>query len=139
MELTQTERLYNLLSDGKPHRTDEIVNLVYGPGLSLARVGARIFDVKDKYKVIINGWHDKFNPALYWYQMGVSNKEEIKKTEVDSKTADVESLFRGVVTKLNWFDQKAIDLINAYKAWQKAKPEAKESCKQTFVILYNQL
>ena len=66
---SQTDRLYNFLSDEKPHRTDEIVNVIYGPGLSLARVGARIWDIQQKYRVKIEGWHDKERPALYWYQL----------------------------------------------------------------------
>jgi hypothetical protein len=133
MELTQTEKLFNLLRDGKPYRTDRIVSEVYGNGLSLARVGARIFDVKKKYGVGIVGWHDKENPALYWYQMVNVPKEII------DKTCDMDEAMRGVVNKLKLFDLKSIELMNAYKAWQKAKPEAKESCKGTFVILYNQL
>jgi hypothetical protein len=133
MELSQTDKLYNLLRGGSAYRTDEIVRLVYGNGLSLARVGARVWDVKHKYGIEIKGWHDKENPALYWYQM------EVSKPKVDSKTADVEVLFKSVVNKLKLFDLKSIELMNAYKAWQKAKPEAKESCKGTFVILYNRL
>lgn len=68
--LSQTEILYNLLKDGQPHRTDEIQDKVYGGShLGLARVGARIYDVKRKYGIEINGWHDEDNPRLYWYQM----------------------------------------------------------------------
>jgi hypothetical protein len=47
--------------------TDEIVEKIYGAGLSLSRVGARIYDVRKKYKVKIKGWHDTENPKLYWY------------------------------------------------------------------------
>jgi hypothetical protein len=28
--MTQTQRLYELLTDGKPHRTDDILRVVYG-------------------------------------------------------------------------------------------------------------
>lgn len=67
---SQTDKLYDLLSDYKPHRTDQICNLVYGAGhLGLARVGARVFDVRKKYGVQIKGWHDSEYPTLYWYQM----------------------------------------------------------------------
>jgi hypothetical protein len=82
---SQTERLYNLLSDNQPHRTDEIVRVVYpsanycpecgrGDMKSLARVGARVADLKDgkwrgKTECLIRGWHDPKNQALYWYQM----------------------------------------------------------------------
>lgn len=67
--MSQAQKLHTLLSDGLPHRTDEIVREVYGEGMSLARVGARIWDIKKKYGVRIDGWHDKENAALYWYQM----------------------------------------------------------------------
>jgi hypothetical protein len=67
MKKSQTQRLYELLLDGKSHRTDEIVAKIYGQGLSLSRVGARIYDVQKKYKVKIKGWHDTDNPKLYWY------------------------------------------------------------------------
>ena len=66
---SQTEKLYDLMSDGEPHRTDEIVRKVYGFGMSLARVGARIYDIKRKFNLNIIGWHDEKNHALYWYQI----------------------------------------------------------------------
>jgi hypothetical protein len=67
--MSQTSRLLTLLSDGLPHRTDEIVEKVYGHGLSLSRVGARVYDLKTKYELNINGWHDPKNKSLYWYQL----------------------------------------------------------------------
>jgi hypothetical protein len=67
-KISQTTRLYNLLLDGNPHRTDEIVNKIYSGG-SLARVGARIWDIQKKYGVKIIGWHDFETPKLYWYQI----------------------------------------------------------------------
>jgi hypothetical protein len=66
---SQTERLYELLKDGAAHRTDEIVDKIYGHELSLARVGARVWDVKKRYGVKIDGHHDLENPKLYWYCM----------------------------------------------------------------------
>lgn len=68
MRVSQTDKLYDLLSDGNAHRTDEIVSKAYSGG-SLARVGARIWDIKRKYGVEIIGWHDEKNPSLYWYQI----------------------------------------------------------------------
>lgn len=67
--MSQSQRLLTLLSDGLPHRTDEIVEKVYGHGLSLSRVGARVFDLKKKYKLEISGWHDPVDRTLYWYQL----------------------------------------------------------------------
>jgi hypothetical protein len=69
-----------LIKDGQPHRTDSIVKAVYGEGIicehcgrgdnkALARVGARVWDVKKRYGVKIDGCKDKRNPKLYCYQM----------------------------------------------------------------------
>jgi hypothetical protein len=75
MKQSQTDVLFNLLSDGRPHRTDEIVAVVYAAkdGHSLARVGARVNDIKnhpDKYGTVdITGKHDEHNRSLYWYTM----------------------------------------------------------------------
>lgn len=66
--MSQVERLYNLLSDGLKHRTDEILAVVYGSSrLSLSRVAARINDIKKRYGVTIRGQKDRDNPKLYWY------------------------------------------------------------------------
>lgn len=49
--MSQKDKLCNLLEDGKPHRTDEIMRVCYGgEHLGLARVGARIWDLKNKSK-----------------------------------------------------------------------------------------
>lgn len=68
---SQVERLWTLLSDGKPHRTDQILRKVYGSDqLSIARIAARIWDIKKKYPDLhIKGWHDKKIASLYWYQV----------------------------------------------------------------------
>ena len=75
--LSQKEKLYNLLKDGNPHRTDEIVAKVYGgEHLGLARVGARIWDLKrDGYE--IKGEKDKQQPTLYYYQMILSGQTRL--------------------------------------------------------------
>lgn len=73
---SQTDQLYNLLLDNKPHCTNEIMIKIYGgEHLGLARVGARIYDIKKKYGIEINGWHDSDNPTLYWYQIVNANKK----------------------------------------------------------------
>ena len=79
--MSQVKRLKELLDDGKPHRTDEIMEKVYGSDhLGLARVGARVRDLKDK-GCIIQGWRDEEKQSLYWYQLVSEGKEllEIKK------------------------------------------------------------
>ena len=81
--LNQTERLYNLLSDMTPHSTIEIVDKVYGNGMTLARVGARIFDLKLKYNKKVKGWKDAHNPAIYWYQLTDERIEDKQKRFTD--------------------------------------------------------
>ena len=74
--MSQTQKLKDLMLDGEPHRTDEIVRIVYGAGMSLARVGARIYDLKNKFNLNIIGWHDSQNPKLYWYQITPGGQTE---------------------------------------------------------------
>jgi len=71
--MSQAESLCNLLKDGKPHRTDEILEVVYGGShLGLARCGARIYDIKKRGFDVI-GWRDPVTPSLFWYQLrGIS-------------------------------------------------------------------
>lgn len=67
--MSQTSKLKDLLKDCQPHRTDEIMRIVYGSEhLGLARVGARIWDLK-RQGIVINGWSDEKIPSLFWYQM----------------------------------------------------------------------
>ena len=69
--LSQVDRLKNLLLDGRPHRTDEILKIVYGSEhRGIARVGARIYDLKGK-GYDIKSWRDDKNPTLWWYQMAM--------------------------------------------------------------------
>jgi hypothetical protein len=45
--MTQAERLYDLLKDGHPHRTDEILLKVYGSSHNgITRIGARIVETR---------------------------------------------------------------------------------------------
>jgi hypothetical protein len=67
--MTQAERLLQLLKDGLPHRTDEILREVYGSEhLGIARIGARIADLKKLGHHII-GYHDPENSRLYIYKL----------------------------------------------------------------------
>lgn len=76
--MSQSSRLFLLLSDGEPHSTIEIMEKVYGGShFGLARVGARIYDLRSEgYE--INGWKDKDNPAIYWYQMKLVTPDAYK-------------------------------------------------------------
>jgi hypothetical protein len=73
--MSQADNLYKLLSDYRPHRTDEILRVVYGSQhLGIARIGARVADLKKgrhsrKAKCDITGWRDKEVQGLYWYRM----------------------------------------------------------------------
>lgn len=67
--LSQSDKLYRLLQKG-PARTDTIQQEVYGGDhRGLARVAARIYDIKKKYGVTIKGFTDPHNPQLYWYKI----------------------------------------------------------------------
>lgn len=74
-EPSQKAKLLELLKDGLPHNTPEILEVVYGNAhLGLARVGARVADLKaDGYT--IRGWDDDENRTIYWYQLLSSPKE----------------------------------------------------------------
>jgi hypothetical protein len=79
---SQAERLRILLSDGKPHSTPEILDRVYGVGHSgIARIGARIADLKEK-GCVIGGWRDEDNPTVYWYQMKARPKPRVEYVEI---------------------------------------------------------
>jgi len=70
--LSQTQRLYNLLKDGEPHSTVEIMRKVYGKDhLGLARVGARIYDIKKRHEGNIASWRDLKRKTVHWYQMDI--------------------------------------------------------------------
>ena len=77
--MNQTEKLYELLKDNKPHRTNEILEFVYGHNhLGIARIASRIHDLKKFAGVEIKGWKDKDNRALYWYQIKGKNVDNSK-------------------------------------------------------------
>jgi len=67
--MSQIKRILEILLDKKPHSSFELVKRAYGShGPSLARLGARIWDIKQKgYEII--GWHDPDDPKKYWYQL----------------------------------------------------------------------
>ncbi|MFA5128539.1 MAG: hypothetical protein WC445_01080 [Patescibacteria group bacterium] len=76
---TQRAKLLNLLQDGLPHSTPEIMQKVYGnEHCGIARIGARINDlVKEGYVFVDEngielkenrrGWADKNDRSVYWY------------------------------------------------------------------------
>jgi len=67
--MSQAQRLLKLLRDGKPHSTLEILDTVYGSAhLGLARVGARVYDLKQQ-GYHIRSFRDPRNKAVWWYQL----------------------------------------------------------------------
>ncbi len=83
MKQSQTEKLYQLLSDGKPHATTEICAIVYGgEDLKLARVAARIYDVKQKYGVKIPpAKQDEHNATIHWYHIEEEKQSLFSRTK----------------------------------------------------------
>ena len=79
--MSQTEKLYSVLSDGRPHRVDELLDRVYGAieGFSVARLGARVWDLKKRYNVEIKSWPDHANRKMWVYQI-------IKDSGLEEKT-----------------------------------------------------
>lgn len=69
-KLSQKIRLYQLLSDGKPHRTDEILEKVYGAShLGVARIASRIHDLRKQENLDIISYREPQKPSLWVYQL----------------------------------------------------------------------
>ena len=67
--VSQEERLFDLLSDLQPHRSDEILAVVYGSEhLGIARISARIYGLKQRGHKI-QGFRDPEHATLYFYQL----------------------------------------------------------------------
>lgn len=102
--MSQTDKLYELLKDHEPHRTVDLVPLVYpssdicphcgrGDRRDLARLGARKFDAEKKYDVTIKSFRkDKH----WWYQME-RPRRIVEPYPVDDSTMTVE-----IPTPPNW-------------------------------------
>ena len=77
--LSQKQKLLVLLSDHEWHSTIDVLENVYGNDhLALARVGARVFDLKSDGHVI-EGKKDAERPTIYWYRL-VRSPEKPKLT-----------------------------------------------------------
>ena len=91
--MSQADKLLALLSDEKPHRTDEILRVVYGnEHLGLARPPARVDDLK-KRGHSIRGWHDTKQRTLYWYQLIPPSKPDWLKYHATEKQPELAKLF----------------------------------------------
>jgi len=79
----QGPKLHQVLSDGKPHSTVEILQRVYGTSHSdIGRIGARILDLKAR-GCQITSWPDPENKAIWFYQMAVKPKPRMEYVEKD--------------------------------------------------------
>ncbi len=75
MKKSQLEKMWDLMRDGNPHSTYQIVAEVYDMSTTtIARVASRVFDMKKKYGVDINSWPDKDNPKMWWYQVVIKKE-----------------------------------------------------------------
>ena len=74
--MTQTDKLFEILKDGKAHRADELLREVYAiqEGPTVARLSARKLDVENKFGVEITSWSDPNNRKLWFYRL-VKNPE----------------------------------------------------------------
>ena len=71
-KISQTQRLYNLLSDGQPHSVPEIMLKVYGIEHSgYCNVHGRITDIRKKYGVEVKNLPDINRRSITWYQMTI--------------------------------------------------------------------
>lgn len=67
--MSQTDKLYELLKDGKPHSTIEIRRVVYGDEhLSMARIASRANDLR-KRGYVIESRPGKINKTIWWYKL----------------------------------------------------------------------
>ena len=75
--MSQTQKLLELLKDGKKHSTPEIQVYVYGANhLGVARISARVDDLRKLGYNIPNAEPDPINPAISWYRMIIDPVQE---------------------------------------------------------------
>lgn len=85
--MSQIEKLYDELYDGQPHRSDELLKNVYGSEhLGIARLAARIYDLKKRMDVTIRSWPDPEHASLTWYQLIKTNFNGVPIDEQQNRT-----------------------------------------------------
>lgn len=84
--MSQVKKLYDVLQDKKPHRSDELLREVYdwSNGPCVARLSARIFDCRQKFGLTIKSWRDPQKKNLTWYQIKPNYWEMAFGNEEDS-------------------------------------------------------
>jgi hypothetical protein len=72
---SQKSRIFDLLSDGQPHNTAEIMTRIYGVNhFGYCNVHGRITDIRQEGHEV-KSWMDKDNRSLCWYQMTIKPVE----------------------------------------------------------------
>lgn len=68
--MSQLDLLYTALYTGEPKRSDILLKEVYGSEhLGIARLAARVYDLKKRMNVKIKSWADPEKPSLTWYKL----------------------------------------------------------------------
>jgi len=68
MKISQTKIIYDLLLDGEPHSTYEMVNLIKPDG-GLVRISERIREIQKQHGIVIDSWPDNKNRSMWRYQI----------------------------------------------------------------------
>lgn len=127
---SQTDKLYSILKDGKPYRSDRLLELVYGGShLGICRLSARCFDVRKKYKVEMKCWRDQQVETLYWYQITTNNMPEV------SELYDFDEVFRLIMTDY-FFDPRFTDIV--HNLGKKRKNKLSETEQRDIVYAFNE-
>jgi hypothetical protein len=66
MKISQTKIIYDLLLDGEPHSTYDMVNLIRPDG-GLVRISERIREIQKQHGIVIDSWPDSKNRSMWWY------------------------------------------------------------------------
>lgn len=75
MNLSQTDRVLNVLRDGEKHTVPEIIRRVYKMGNpSSARLSARIWELRHRRGLTIESDQVKGKQSTWWYQLVLNTK-----------------------------------------------------------------
>ncbi len=68
--MSNVEAIFAILSDRRAHSSFEIVREVYKQNApTIARLAARIYDIKKRFGVEVLSWKDHTNPKMTWYMI----------------------------------------------------------------------
>ena len=89
--MSQSSEILEILLDEKAHRVDEIIEKVYKMEKpSVARVGARIFELKEKHGFEIKSWPDPKNRKLWYYQLSPAPRVDSRQDTLTPSQGPVE-------------------------------------------------